>query len=53
MRQGLVIAFNIKTYRDDVSDFRQTKYEVTEETIRGVNEHAGDIVRWLGYPERS
>ena len=44
---------HFKAYLDDVSDFRQTKYEVTEETIRGVNEHAGDIVRWLGYPERS
>jgi hypothetical protein len=40
-------------YLEDVSEFRTNKYEVTEETIRYVNQYAPDIVEWLGYPGRS
>ena len=43
---------HFKSYLEDVSEFRQTKYEVTSETIRGINEHAGDLVDLLGYPVR-
>jgi hypothetical protein len=42
-----------KQYLEDVSEFRQNKYEVTEETIHLVNQNASDIIDWLGYPRRS
>lgn len=42
-----------KTYLEGVSEFRQTKYEVTDETISHVNEYASDIIEWLGYPKRN
>jgi hypothetical protein len=38
---------------EEVSDFRQARYEVTPETIRWVNEYAGDIVDRLNYPRRN
>jgi hypothetical protein len=44
---------HFKHYLEDVSQFRQTKYEVTGETIHYVNDFAGDIVDWLGYPKRT
>ena len=42
-----------KAYLDEVAEFRQTKYEVTQETIKGVNKNAGDIIEWLGYPHKT
>jgi len=39
-------------YMDEITDFKQTKYEITHETIHWVNEYAGDIVDRLGYPKR-
>lgn len=44
---------HFQSYLDEVAEFRQTKYDLTEETISGVNRHAADIVNWLGYPQRS
>jgi len=39
-------------YMDNMSDFKQSKYEITRETIQWVNEYAGDIVDRLNYPRR-
>jgi hypothetical protein len=49
-REGLPI---YKAYMEEISGFTQNKYEVPEDTIRSVNEYAGDIVTLLGYEKRS
>jgi len=41
-----------ENYMDEISDFKQTSYEITPETIQWVNEYAGDILNKLGYPKR-
>jgi hypothetical protein len=43
----------IEDYRIEVSGYKQTRYEITRETIKWVNEHAGDIVDRMDYPRRS
>jgi hypothetical protein len=40
-------------YMEEVSEYRHNNYEVTAETISQVNDSAGDIIQWLGYPKRS
>jgi len=40
-------------YLEEMSDFRQGKYEVTTETISGINKYASDLVDKLGYPKRT
>ncbi len=44
---------HFEKYMEEVSGFQQTKYEVIPETIKWVNEYAGDIVDRLNYPRRS
>ena len=39
-------------YRDDVAEFRQTSYDVTEETISDLNKLAEDLISKLGYPRK-
>lgn len=39
-------------YMDEISGFRSGQYEITSETIKWVNEYAGDIVAKLDYPRR-
>jgi hypothetical protein len=41
-----------ENYMNEMSDFTANKYEITVETIRCVNEYAGDIVDLLDYPRR-
>jgi len=41
-----------KSYLEEVSGFTQTRYEITPETIDGINRFAGDIVKKYGYTER-
>ena len=41
-----------ENYIYEQSDFRQTNYEITPETIQWVNDFAGDIVDSFGYPKR-
>ncbi len=41
-----------KSYLEEVSEFRQTSYEISDETIKGINENAGDIVDDFGYSRR-
>jgi len=43
---------HFEIYIDEMSDFKQTKYEITHETIQWVNEYAGDIIDHLGYSKR-
>jgi hypothetical protein len=42
-----------ENYLAETSDFVSGKYEITRETIEGVNEYAGDIVDLLDYPRRA
>jgi hypothetical protein len=42
-----------KSYLDEVSEFRQTSYEISDETIQGINENAGDLVEDYGYQRRA
>jgi hypothetical protein len=44
---------HFEKYLEEMSDFRQGKYEVTPETISGINSYAGDLVSKLGYPKRT
>jgi hypothetical protein len=39
-------------YLGEVSEYRHSKYEISDETIGFVNEYAADIIDWLGYPKR-
>lgn len=41
-----------ENYLDEISNFTANKYEITGETIRCVNQLAGDIVDILDYPRR-
>ena len=41
-----------ENYLDEQSEFIPNKYEITRETIKWVNEYAGDIVDSLDYPKR-
>lgn len=41
-----------ESYLDEMSGFKQTKYDITHETIKWVNEYACDIVDRLDYPGR-
>ena len=41
-----------EVYMNEITDFKQSKYEITHETIQWVNEYAGDIVDRLGYAKR-
>ncbi len=51
--QDLKIPVNhFENYMNEMSDFTANKYEITDETIRCVNEYAGDIVDMLDYPRR-
>jgi hypothetical protein len=41
-----------KEHLENQSEIKQSRYEVTPETIRWVNEYAGDIVEKLNYPKQ-
>lgn len=43
---------NFSNYMEQLSGFQQTKYEIAPETVKWVNQCAGDIVGRLNYPRR-
>jgi hypothetical protein len=45
------LKLKIDTYMDNQHEINQARYAVTDETIRLVNEYAGDIVEQLNYPK--
>jgi hypothetical protein len=43
---------HFENYLDEMSGYKQNRYEISPETIQWVNEYAGDIIDKLGYPKR-